>query len=268
MNALEGRRALITGGASGIGLATVRLLAAEGARVTIADIDESAGLTAAAEVGGSFVRIDVADADQVRAGFDQAASAMDGLDIVYLNAGAGTGETDIAAVTDERYRRALGVNVDQFVYGIREAVRLMEPDRGGSILATSGLAGLFPYVQDPVYCMAKHAVIGLVRGLGPTLAARGITVNAICPGMVETPLMSAEATAFLSARGFPLLKPAEIAEAALAAITSGGSGECWLCQPGMPAGVLGDGLTLADVEEHVNRMMAVLASPEFPYPKS
>ena len=268
MTALEGRRALVTGGASGIGLATAQRLAGEGASVVIADLDEARGSDAARTVGGSFVRMDVSDPAQLAAGFQEAAGLLGGLDIVYLNAGTNTGESDIASLTDKQYRRVVAVNLDQVVFGAREAVRLMEPDRGGAILATSGLAGLFPYVQDPVYCMTKHAVIGMVRGLGGALAPRGITVNAICPGMVETPLMGPEASAFLAEAGFPLLRPAEIADAAVRAILAGGSGDSWICLPNVEPAPLGDAMPLADVEAHVGRMAAVLASPDFPYDRT
>ena len=265
MTALVGRRALVTGGASGIGLATAQRLAAEGASVVVADLDEAGGAAAASSVDGEFLRMDVADPAQITDGFQQAARLLGGLDIVYLNAGTNTGESDIARLTDEQYRRVVAINLDQVVFGAREAVRLMEPDQGGAILATSGLAGLFPYVQDPVYCMTKHAVIGMVRGLGGALAPRGITVNAICPGMVETPLMGAEATAFLADAGFPLLKPAQIADAAVRAILAGGSGDCWICLPHLEPAPLGERMPLEDVESHVARMATVLASPDFPY---
>ncbi|WP_214104213.1 SDR family NAD(P)-dependent oxidoreductase [Acrocarpospora catenulata] len=261
---LAGRRALVTGGASGIGLATVRRLAAEGATVAVADLDVDRGTRAAEEVAGLFLRMDVGDPVQVAEGFHAAAARLGGLDIAYLNAGANTGEADIAALTDARYRRALAVNVDQMVFGTREAVKIMTAGRGGAILATSGLAGLFAYAQDPIYCMAKHAVIGLVRGLAPTLTQHKITINAICPGVVATPLVSEAATKYLNEVGLPLLQPADIATAVVRAISSGGTGEAWICQPGSEPLPLGERITLAEVEEHVRRMEAALYSPDFP----
>ena len=102
------------------------------------------------------------------------------------NAGVTTQQTDFASLTDEQYFRILNINVNGVVFGVREAVRAMTPD-GGSILATASLAGLIAYAGDPIYALTKHAVVGLVRGLGQTLPDRGITLNAICPGITETP---------------------------------------------------------------------------------
>jgi NAD(P)-dependent dehydrogenase (short-subunit alcohol dehydrogenase family) len=156
---------------------------------------------------------------------------MGGLDIAYLNAGVTTQQPEFSELTDEQYFRILNINVNGVVFGVREAVRAMTPG-GGSILATASLAGLIAYAGDPIYALTKHAVVGLVRGLGITLPERGITINAICPGITETPLVGDEAIKALRAANFPLISPEEIAEACVQAITSGLSGQCWCIQPG------------------------------------
>ena len=232
MGLLEGRRALVTGGASGIGLATVKRLTAEGASVAVVDMNEAAAKEAAAEIGGVAIAGDAGDSKDVKRFFDEAASAFGGLDIAYMNAGLTTGQADIAQLTDEQYERIRRVNLDGVVYGIREASRIMEADKGGSIVATASLAGIVAYGQDPIYALTKHGVVGLVRGYGLLVRERGLTLNAICPGIVETPLVGAEAAKMLKDNGFPLLQPEDIAEAVVRAITGGGSGECWVCQPG------------------------------------
>jgi NAD(P)-dependent dehydrogenase (short-subunit alcohol dehydrogenase family) len=231
MGVLEGRRALITGGASGIGLATVRRFVDEGASVVIVDLNEKGGKEAAAEVGATFVRADVSDSAQVAGAFAQAVEALGGLDIAYMNAGVTTGQPEFGDLTDEQYFRILNINVNGVVFGVREAIRAMTPG-GGSILATASLAGLIAYGGDPIYALTKHAVVGLVRGLGATLPERGITINAICPGITETPLVGPDAVEFLKAANFPLIPPEWIAEACVRAITDGDSGRCWTIQPG------------------------------------
>lgn len=231
MGVLQGRSALITGAASGIGLATARRFAVEGANVTVVDLNESAGKEAAASVGGTFIRCDASDPAQVAAAFERAKDAMGALDIAYLNAGVTTGEGDIARLTDEQYFRILNINVNGVVFGVREAAKAMEAT-GGSILCTASLAGLIAYSGDPIYALTKHAVVGLVRGLGPALRDRGITINAICPGIVETPLVGEQAIEMLKSANFPLIPPEAIADACVMAIASGGTGECWAIQPG------------------------------------
>ncbi len=218
-------RAFVTGGASGIGAASARLLAGSGYDVVVADLQDSLGSALADEIGASYVHLDVGDPSAWTA-------CLDGVDLVHLNAGVVTGEGALADVTDEQYRRILGVNVDGVVFGAREAARAMA-GRGGAIVATASLAGLLGFFPDPLYTLTKHAVVGLVRALGPALEPQGITINAVCPGVVETPLLSAEGAARLRAAGHELIDPASVAATVLAAATSGRSGECWTVLAGV-----------------------------------
>lgn len=227
MGQLDGRVALITGGASGIGLATAHLLRAEGARLAIADLREpEAGLADLA------VTADVADASVWPGLVAQVEEALGGLDVVHLNAGITCNIADVTAVDDESYRRLMRVNVDHVFFGLRAGAAAMERGGGGRIVATASLAGLTGFGVDPVYTLTKHAVVGLVRGCAGNLAERGVVVNAVCPGIVDTPLLGdAERQALLDA-GFPMLAAEEIAAAVLRAAVDGGPGDCWYVQPG------------------------------------
>jgi NAD(P)-dependent dehydrogenase (short-subunit alcohol dehydrogenase family) len=229
-----GQVALITGGASGIGLALGRLLASDGTRVVIADRDREAGERAAGELGATFVTMDVRDADAVRDGMRTAEAEHGRLDAVALNAGLTTGETAIEELTLERYRTVLAVNVDGVVFGVRESLPALRRAGGGCIVITASLSGLTPYPQDPIYAMTKHAVVGLTRSLAAPLSADRVTINCVCPGFVETPLIVDYLERFRAA-GYPLLSADEVAGAAIAAMRSGRSGEAWVCQPGRAA---------------------------------
>lgn len=227
------RVALVTGGASGIGLAVARAVAADGVRVVVADRDEEAGRPAAEAVGGVFVRTDVARAEEVQAAVDAATREGGRLDLVALNAGVTTGETPIDRLTPARYRTVMGVNVDGVVFGVQAALPALRTGGGGAIVITASLSGLTPYPQDPVYSMTKHAVVGLTRSLAEPLAADGITINCVCPGFVSTALIDAYRERFRE-EGLPLLTAEEVAGAVLAAAGSGRTGEAWVCQPGRP----------------------------------
>jgi NAD(P)-dependent dehydrogenase (short-subunit alcohol dehydrogenase family) len=227
VGALDGKVALVTGGASGIGLATVRRLRAEGARVAAVDLAEPRG----DDPADLHVVADVADPDAWPGIVERVERALGGIDIAHLNAGVTTGQSDAAAVTDEEYRRVMRVNVDGVFYGVRALVPALERRGGGDIVATASLAGLTPFGHDPVYTASKHAVVGLVRSLADQLGAKGIRINAVCPGIVETPLIGGDA-AVLREAGFPLLQAEDIAAAVMVAITSGRSGACYAVQPG------------------------------------
>jgi NAD(P)-dependent dehydrogenase (short-subunit alcohol dehydrogenase family) len=148
----------------------------------------------------------------------------------FLNAGVATGGTEIGALTDGDYRRALGANVDGVVFGVRRLAQVMAP--GSAIVATASLAGLTPMPLDPVYTLTKHAVVGFVRAVAPQLAARGIRINALCPGYADTPIVGEELRQRLGEQGVPLLAPERVAEAALAAARSEETGQVWVVQPG------------------------------------
>ena len=225
------RTALITGGASGIGLAVARGLAADGVRVVLADRDESVGSTAAAEVHGVFVRTDVRDPEEVRAAVEAALGQEGRLDLVVLNAGITTGETPIDRLDLDRYRTIMAVNVDGVVFGVQAALPALRSSGGGAIVITASLSGLTPYPQDPIYSMTKHAVVGLTRSLAEPLQGEGITVNCVCPGFVSTALIDAYRERFRQ-EGLPLLTAKEVATAVLAAASSGQTGQAWVCQPG------------------------------------
>jgi NAD(P)-dependent dehydrogenase (short-subunit alcohol dehydrogenase family) len=235
MGALDGKVALITGAASGIGRATAQRFASEGASVCCVDFDDEAGRAVADAIGGTFVHADAGDAGEVDAAFAACEAELGGLDVAYLNAGIAIGVSDVTALTDDVYRRIMRVNVDGVVFGTRAAVPVLERRGGGAIVATSSLAGIIPFPPDPVYDLTKHAVVGFIRSVAPTLAARGITANTVNPGMTDTNILGPDAKAMLAAADFPLMPPEQIAEAVLGIVTSGGTGECWVCQPGRDA---------------------------------
>ena len=233
MAALEGKVAVVTGGASGIGEATARLLASEGATVIVADLDEALGSELALELGGLFVAADVAEPADWSRVVDKARSSCGGIDLAHLNAGTSIGQADIAALSDDEYRRIMRANVDGVVFGLRAVVPAIAAQGGGAIVATASLAGLIPIAFDPIYALTKHGVVGLVRSLAPALADQGITVNCVCPGLTDTPLI-AGARAQLEAAGFPLIPPADIAAAVFACMVGDASGEAYVCQAGRP----------------------------------
>jgi NAD(P)-dependent dehydrogenase (short-subunit alcohol dehydrogenase family) len=151
------------------------------------------------------------------------------VDVACLNAGVVTGEGDVTAIDDEAYRRVLSVNVDGVFYGVRALARVMPG--GGRIVVTASLAGLVGIDSDPVYGLTKHAVIGFVRSVAPQLAERGIRIQAVCPGIVDTPMIAPLRDRLVES-GFPLLRPEGVADAVAAALASDGTGEAWVVQPG------------------------------------
>jgi NAD(P)-dependent dehydrogenase (short-subunit alcohol dehydrogenase family) len=232
---LDGAVALVTGGASGIGAASARALAARGTRVVVGDVDAEGGKAVAAEVDGVFIGLDVSDLEQNRAAVALAESTYGRLDLVHLNAGLGTAGMSLGEEFDPvRYRRLVDVNLDGVVFGIHAALPAFRRAGGGAVLATASLSGLTPFAGDPLYAATKSAVVWLARSLAEPLSVDNVTITALCPGFTDTPLVAPMAEAFRTA-GFPLLTSEEVAEAGLAALASGGTGEAWLIQPGRPA---------------------------------
>jgi NAD(P)-dependent dehydrogenase (short-subunit alcohol dehydrogenase family) len=230
MGALDGKVALVTGGASGIGLATARRLGSEGASVAVVDLRPPP-----AGVAKLAIDLDVAASESWPAIVDRVEGRLRGLHVVHLNAGITTGEPFVDRVTDAQWRRLLGINVEHVFFGVRAVVPVMERSGGGVIVATASLAGITPFDPDPIYTLSKHAVVGLVRSAAPQLRARGIRIQAVCPGITETALVG-EAADFLRQSGFPLLQPEDVAEAVMRAIASEATGECWFVQPGREPG--------------------------------
>ena len=189
MRDLAGAVAVVTGGGSGIGLATATLLADAGVSVAVVDLDRTAAERTAESLGGLGLQADVGRPEQWPGIVDAVTSRFGGIDLAHLNAGVMTGEADIVALSDEAYRRAMSVNVDGVVYGVRAVVPAMAARGGGAIVATASLAGLIGFSPDPIYCLTKHAVVGLVRSVVPQLAEHGITINAVCPSIVDTPMV-------------------------------------------------------------------------------
>jgi NAD(P)-dependent dehydrogenase (short-subunit alcohol dehydrogenase family) len=201
--------AIVTGGASGIGAAIAARLTDEGLRVT------------------SFDLVD---------GFDVGApedwETVGPTDVACLNAGILCGPPDPAELDLERVHRAFRVNVDGVVLGVRRLARVMPV--GGRIVCTASLAGLTAMPDDPVYAATKHAVVGFVRSVAPSLQLRGLTINVVCPGIADTPMVDASARQALDTAGFPLLDSAEVADAVWTALASGLTGHAWALQPGRP----------------------------------
>jgi NAD(P)-dependent dehydrogenase (short-subunit alcohol dehydrogenase family) len=198
-------KALVTGGEGGLGRAIRARLEREGYEVESLDL-----------VNG----FDVTD--------PAAWERVGPVDLAVLNAGILTPETDLTKLSTEDYRRAVAVNVDGVVFGVRRLVQVMD---GGTIVATASLAGLVGMPLDSIYSLTKHAVVGFVRSIAPAVAP--IKVNAICPGIADTAMLDQHGQRELfEGAGFPLLRPDDVAEALWLAANSEGTGECWFVQPG------------------------------------
>jgi Dehydrogenases with different specificities (related to short-chain alcohol dehydrogenases) len=190
----EGKVAVITGGASGIGAATARRLASEGATVVLADIEEEGGRKVAEEVKSAFgsealfVRADVSELGEVEKLMETAVSSFGKLDVVFNNAGTGAyGKTP--DLDPQVWKRVVDVDLHSVFFGCRAAIPHLRRNGGGVIVNTASISGLFADFGLAAYCAAKAAVVNYTKTVAIDHARDGIRANAICPGPVDTPLL-------------------------------------------------------------------------------
>lgn len=258
MGRLDGKVAIVTGGASGIGAATARRFVAEGARVVIADVNEASGRRVAGELraaGGTadFRPTDVTRLADLEATVAFAVERHGGLDVIHNNA-ATTGGGYVADIDPAVWDASLRVMLTGVFYGMRAAIPRMLERGGGSIINTSSVEGFFGEIMAAPYCTAKAALLNLTRTAALEYGRRGIRVNCICPGAVETPMLdlmgaiSPKPRAELAAQHAlgRCLRPDEIANVALflasdessaitgAAIVADGGLTCGLNITGLP----------------------------------
>jgi NAD(P)-dependent dehydrogenase (short-subunit alcohol dehydrogenase family) len=186
-----GRTAVVTGGGSGIGLATARRLAEEGANVVVADIDTGQGQAVADEVNGLFVRTDVTSEEQVQALFAAAAEHYGSVDVAFNNAGISPPEDDSILTTGlEAWQRVQEVNLTSVYLCCRAAIPHMQRAGRGSIVNTASFVAVMGAATSQIsYTASKGGVLAMSRELGVQFAREGIRVNALCPGPVDTPLL-------------------------------------------------------------------------------
>ena len=188
---LAGKVAVVTGGASGIGLATAKRFAAEGATVIIGDFNPETGAAAAAEVGGLFVKVDVTDEAQVNNLFAVANETYGSVDIAFNNAGISPPEDDSIETTElPAWERVQDVNLKSVYLCCRAALRYMVAQQSGSIINTASFVAVLGSATSQIsYTASKGGVLAMSRELGVQFARQGIRVNALCPGPVNTPLL-------------------------------------------------------------------------------
>ena len=191
MQRLQDRVAVITGAGSGIGLASARRLAAEGAAVVAVDIDKTAGQAAAEETGGMFIAADVSSEEDVKQLFDQVAAEFGRIDIAFNNAGISPPEDDSILTTGiEAWRRVQEINLTSVYLCCKYVIPHMQRQGKGSIINTASFVAVLGAATSQIsYTASKGGVLAMSRELGVQFAREGIRVNALCPGPVNTPLL-------------------------------------------------------------------------------
>lgn len=224
---LTGRVITITGGAAGIGKASALLCAARGAKVVIADVNESNGADVVAEIraaGGSaaFIRTDVTNESDVRMMIDFAVSTFGGLHAAFNNAGVNLGAAPLTDVPLERWQKALAINLTGVFLCVRHQLLHMLRHGGGAIVNNASVSALVGVPMSVDYVASKHGVLGITRAAASEVSGKGVRVNAIAPGATETPLFLNAVTGQEGLRemveaGHPIgrvAQPEEIAEIA------------------------------------------------------
>jgi NAD(P)-dependent dehydrogenase (short-subunit alcohol dehydrogenase family) len=188
---LEGKVAVITGAASGIGRASAVRFAAEGAHVVVADLDDEHGQAVAAEVDGLYVRADVTDAADVDAMYDAAIEHFGGLDVCFNNAGISPPDDDSILETGiDAWRRVQEVNLTSVYLCCKSGIARLLGHGGGSVINTASFVAILGSATSQIsYTASKGGVLAMSRELGVQFAREGVRVNALCPGPVNTPLL-------------------------------------------------------------------------------
>ena len=194
MSKLEGKVAVITGAGSGIGRATARLFASEGAALIIADVDEKGGQETVTKITGaggaaSFTRTDVSKAAEVEDLMRAAIDAHGRLDVIFNNAGVEGEQARTADCSLENWERVIGINLNGVFHGLKYGIPALLLNGGGSIINTASTAGVNGYPGMPAYSASKSGVIQLTKTAAAEYARKGVRVNCICPGGIFTPLV-------------------------------------------------------------------------------
>jgi NAD(P)-dependent dehydrogenase (short-subunit alcohol dehydrogenase family) len=231
MNDMAGRVAIVTGGATGIGRASVVAFARRGAQVVVADVNDDAGaetvkLAESEGTDATFVHTDVTDSSSVAAMVDTAITAFGRLDFAHNNAGMSGVAAGVVDCTEELWNRTLALNLTGVWLCMKHEIPRMLESGGGAIVNTSSGAGLVGFAALPAYVASKHGVIGLTKSAALEFVRAGIRVNAICPGTTRTPMIEAyigddpniEKMMTMASPLGRMAQPEEMAEAAV-----------WLC---------------------------------------
>jgi NAD(P)-dependent dehydrogenase (short-subunit alcohol dehydrogenase family) len=211
MGMVEGHRAVVTGGGSGIGRATCRRLSQEGAHVAVLDRDAAAARAVADEIGGVSLTVDVVDDEAVTAAVDQAAAELGGLSIVFANAGIGT-MASIGEMSTQEWQKIVGVDLTGVFHTVRAALPHLLAGGDGRIVTTASISGVRPAEGEAAYAAAKAGVAAFTTSLALEYAP-AVRANAVSPGMIATALTG------------PLLDFADIVERMVAKTPAGRIGE-------------------------------------------